>query len=509
TDPEDDTLGFAIAVTDNDLFEIDPLTGELSLAEGMNLNFDAAQEHTITIGVSDGNSVSTADITIKVSADPAPIGVAQEFNAMEDISDTHIIGTVEAEDPEGQSITFSITTNDNNLFEITDGGELSLAEGMALDFETKDQHIIVVGVSDGFNNIDINVSINVLDDGVLADDPTSFITTWKTETDGQSITFGVDLDYAYDYTIDWGDGTVEQVTDENSHAYATAGTYTVAIKGNFPAFVVYNEWDENLMSIEQWGAIKWQTMAKAFKNFANMVYNATDKPDLSNVTDMSFMFYGADSFNGDIGNWDVSNVINMSHMFRNNPTFNQDLSDWDVSNVSNMNSMFDNATAFNGDISAWNVSNVGDMGSMFNDATAFNRDISGWDTSGLILAGWMFKNASSFNQDLSTWNVGKVNNMSQMFKNASAFNQSLGTWDIGAAGDMTGMLDNTGLSTENYNATLIGWIDPNNNFVPTSDITLGAFFLMSCGPDAFTAKLILEQTYNWTIVGDGHANNCE
>ncbi|MEO2050562.1 MAG: BspA family leucine-rich repeat surface protein [Allomuricauda sp.] len=509
TDPEDDTLGYAIAVNDNDLFEIDPLTGELSLAEGMKLDFGAAHEHTITIGVSDGNSVSTADVTIMVGEDPAPTGEAQEFNAMEDISDTHIIGTVDAEDPEGQPITFSIKTNDNDLFEITESGELSLAEGMTLDFETKDQHIIVVGVSDGFNSIDINVSIIVLDDGVLADDPTSFVTTWKTETDGENITIGTNPDYAYDYTIDWGDGTMEQVTEQDhSHIYATAGTYTVAINGTFPALDIDDDWEYNLMSVEQWGAIQWQTMTFAFSDCDNMVFNATDVPDLSNVSDMSYMFYANDTFNGDIGNWDVSNVTNMSHMFKNTKAFNQDLNDWDVSNVSNMHSMFDSATAFNGDISDWIVSNVADMGSMFYDATAFNGDISGWDTSSLMLAGWMFKNASSFNQDLSAWNVEKVYDMDQMFKNASAFDQSLANWDIGAVGDMTGMLDDCGMSTANYNATLIGWIDPNNNFVPMNDVTLGAFFLTSCGPDAFTAKLILQQTYNWTITGDGHANTC-
>ena len=37
--------------------------------------------------------------------------------------------------------------------------------------------------------------------------------------------------------------------------------------------------------------------------------------DVSNVTYMSYMFYGCDKFNQNISNWDVSNVKDMLFMF--------------------------------------------------------------------------------------------------------------------------------------------------------------------------------------------------
>ena len=77
----------------------------------------------------------------------------------------------------------------------------------------------------------------------------------------------------------------------------------------------------------------------------------------SKIVDMSFLFYGADSFNQDIGNWDVSNVTDMSIMFDYAESFNQDIGNWDVGNVTDMRNMFWYADSFNQDLTQWCVSN--------------------------------------------------------------------------------------------------------------------------------------------------------
>ena len=64
------------------------------------------------------------------------------------------------------------------------------------------------------------------------------------------------------------------------------------------------------------------------------------------------------SFNQDISEWDVSNVTDMSFMFNNAESFNQDISRWDVSKVTNMSSMFEKCTSFDQDLSGWDVSKV-------------------------------------------------------------------------------------------------------------------------------------------------------
>ena len=83
---------------------------------------------------------------------------------------------------------------------------------------------------------------------------------------------------------------------------------------------------------------------------------------------------------GDISNWNVSNVTNMSEMFYRAESFNQPLK-WNVSNVTDMKRMFHRARSFNQPLNNWNVSNVRNMDRMFAEARSFNQPLNKWDVS--------------------------------------------------------------------------------------------------------------------------------
>ncbi|TMP31316.1 BspA family leucine-rich repeat surface protein [Pseudoalteromonas rubra] len=359
-----------------------------------------------------------------------------------------------------------------------------------------------------------------------------FITTWKTDnvelgsTDEYTIKIGT-IGEGYNFQVDWGDGNIDtNVTSAISHRYQSAGTYTIKITGDFPRFYFdETEYDRNkIISVEQWGDIRWSSMERAFFNCANLVVNALDAPDLSNVTDLSYMFgyavsfdqsiehwdvsnvenmtamfQGAWNFNQPIGNWNVSNVVNMAYMFNEAYKFNQPLNDWDVSNVKDMLHMFNRASDFNQPIGNWDVSQVYRMSGLFSYAESFNQDIGEWDTSEVFYMSYMFNEASSFNQDIGLWDVSGVAYMNSLFRNATAFDQNLRSWDISNLVDMRSMFQGIALSVENYDALLQGWSELPN---PPQQIGFHA------GDSKYSqlgkaARDILTDIHRWNIADGG------
>ena len=229
---------------------------------------------------------------------------------------------------------------------------------------------------------------------------------------------------------------------------------------------------ENLLTVEQFGSVAWKSMYEAFQYCNNMQFAATvGTPDLSNVTNMVYMFYECSAFNQDISGWNVTNVKDMGGMFCRCSVFNQNINGWDVSSVT-------------------------DMSGMFADCSAFNQDINGWDVSKVTDMGGMFYECSTFNQDISGWNVSKVTSMSEMFLGCSAFNQNLGSWKLKEC--MALGLQNCGMSIENYSKSLIGWAaqtDINENLLLEADY-------LYFNETAKNARTKLMKEKHWSILGD-------
>ena len=324
--------------------------------------------------------------------------------------------------------------------------------GDTVDTSTAGQYTVTYDCTDSSNNEATQVSrtVTVIETGA------PFITTWRTDSANQTITIPVGGSTAR-YSIDWGDNSPAgtDITGDSTHIYREADSYTVSISGGLERFHLDGLQPNagRLISIDQWGDTRWTTMDAAFDGATNMVYRATDTPDLSGVTDMHRMFGDATAFNGDLSSWDVSAVTDMSSMFYNADSFNGDLSSWDVSAVTDMSSMFYNADSFNGDLSSWNVSAVTDMSSMFYNVFSFNGDLSSWDVSAVTDMSSMFYNVFSFNGDLSSWNVSAVTDMSSMFAFADSFNGNLSSWDVSAVTDMSSMFYNV----FSFNGDLSSW----------------------------------------------------
>ena len=360
-------------------------------------------------------------------------------------------------------------------------GNISVITTGTVDTNTAGTYTIRYNATDSAGNGAIEVTRTVLVKAIPESD--YFITTWKTDNEGASednqITIPTNSSYDYDYAVDWGDGTQStNVTGDVTHTYASSGTYTVKIIGEFPHLYFYDGYNKDakkLLSIEQWGSIEWKSMRYAFAYCRDMVGNFTDSPDLSSVTDMSYMFYYASAFNQDIGGWDTSSVTDMSYMFYLVYGFNQDIGGWDTSSVTDMRSMFVRARAFSQDIGGWDTSLVTDMAYMFWGATAFNQDIGDWNTSSVTSMGSMFSSADAFNQDIGGWDTSSVTTMSSMFSSTQSFNQDIGGWDTSSVTDMSFMFS----SADAFNQDIGAW--------NTSSVT--NMYSMFANADAFNQDI--------------------
>lgn len=183
-----------------------------------------------------------------------------------------------------------------------------------------------------------------------------FITEW-TVGDGdaaaRTITlFGHQGTTYNSYDIDWGDSQTETgiTTIDKTHEYAVAGVYKVTITDQFGGLGMWRSPQANrdkLTKFVNWGESEINGCYGMFYGCGNMLYEATDAPDLTNLisqyaTRFDSVFYNCSSIvNLDLSGWDASSFIQMYETFRgldNCKTLN--ISGWTLPNVTTLYQAF-------------------------------------------------------------------------------------------------------------------------------------------------------------------------
>lgn len=346
-----------------------------------------------------------------------------------------------------------------------------------------------------------------------------FITTWKTDNPGVSgdnqVTIFTKPSLDYNYSIDWGDGTmIESVNEAITHTYPTPGTYQIKIYGDFPSISfgyginggTDGETDRlKLIEVNQWGSQEWLSLFGGFQGCANLNVSATDIPNLTKSSSISFLFKECESlvYNTSISRWDVSNIKYMSGTFYECGLFNQDISDWDTKNVINISGMFSGAALFNQPIGSWNTGRVEEMDALFARAQSFNQPLNDWDIGNVNSLRTVFFGASSFNFPLDNWKVTQVVDMTNLFNGATAFDQDLSSWDVAQVQNMIDMFRDSGLSVDSYDLLLNSW----SNQALQNGVNFNAGSSQFCQSEAARQKLI--EDFGWTITDGGKAADCE
>ncbi|EMF0243485.1 BspA family leucine-rich repeat surface protein [Enterococcus hirae] len=143
--------------------------------------------------------------------------------------------------------------------------------------------------------------------------------------------------------------------------------------------------------------------------------------DTSNVTDMSYMFFGMSSVTGlDVSSFDTSNVTNMYDMFYNlSRVTSLDVSGFDTSKVKNMYGMFNGMSSVKSlDLSSFDTSNVTSMSYMFTN-TSLKK----------LTLGDTFKFVNGAGDLTSAW---KREDGKGTFYSAADFMKNYGTGDLTA-----------------------------------------------------------------------------
>jgi hypothetical protein len=250
TDPDGDDLTYAItAGNDDGFFGIDEVSGMITLSENADLNYEAKSSYSLTVTVTDDGGLSaTATITIKVdNVNEAPAIEAATFSVAEDSAAAAQVGVLTAGDPEGGTVTYSITGgNSDGAFRIEADPTRTIYvdDASALDYETNPQYSLTVSGQDAAGNIGTAiVTIHITDANdapALADtsfavaegcaDETILGTVVGSDQDGDALVY--DLIGGNDdgvFAIDAATGELS-VVDAGGLDYGTTPEYSLVVE---------------------------------------------------------------------------------------------------------------------------------------------------------------------------------------------------------------------------------------------------------------------------------------
>ncbi|MDE0472054.1 MAG: cadherin domain-containing protein, partial [Ekhidna sp.] len=195
----------------DDAFQIDAVSGEVTVKTSALLDYEIKANRTFTlmVQVSDGATPADAAVTINVkNVNEAPEISNQTFSIAENAAVDVAVGTVAASDADGDNLTFAITNgnaigNSGDVFNINaNSGAITVAK--ALDYETTPTYTLTVRVSDraAFSMAAVTINVTNVNEAPEISNQTFSIaenaavdvavgTVAASDADGDNLTFAI------------------------------------------------------------------------------------------------------------------------------------------------------------------------------------------------------------------------------------------------------------------------------------------------------------------------------
>ena len=263
TDADGNALTYTITVGNGaGIFAINPSTGEITVSDNTNLDYETTAQHVLTVQASDGTRTDTASVTIDVNNlndnDPLINDITTDVNenSANSTSVTNLddANTGNDTDVDGDALTYAITTgNGSGIFTISSTtGEITVFDNTNLDYESVTQHVLTVQANDGTRSDTASVTIDVNDlndnDPVINDvstdvdenAPNSTIvvnlndanTGNDTDGDGDALTYSITAgNSAGIFAINSSTGVIT-VDDNTNLDHESATQYTLTVQAS-------------------------------------------------------------------------------------------------------------------------------------------------------------------------------------------------------------------------------------------------------------------------------------
>ena len=243
-DPDaSETFSYSLTDSASGRFAVNSATGEITVANGMLLDYDTATSHNITVRVTDSGGL-TYDETFTINltnVNETPTDLSLSSNTVaENAANGTVVGTVSGSDPDsGDTKTYSLTDTAGGRFAIDSStGVLTVADGSLLDFENGASHTVTVRVTDSggltYDEVfTINVT-NVNEAPVAADDRA-----------------GLTFDGVDDF-VHMGSGAVYEVTDT-----VTMEAWINREPSSQVSQIIINKEGEYEIGLDADGSLKW------------------------------------------------------------------------------------------------------------------------------------------------------------------------------------------------------------------------------------------------------------